>query len=79
MDVREARVLAEQYILDHIRPPAGDRYVIVDAAIKEIESGWYFPYQTARFVETHNIEFSVVGNWPIFITKSGEVVGPCRP
>jgi hypothetical protein len=79
MERQDAKALAERYIQEQVGAPDGDRYVIVDAAIREVALGWYFPYQTARFVETRNIEFSVVGNWPIFVTKQGEVLGPRRP
>jgi hypothetical protein len=79
MEMKNALVLAKQYIEDQLIPPAGDRYVVVESAIKEVEGGWYFPYQTARFIETRDINFSIVGNWPIFVSRSGEVRGPTRP
>lgn len=79
MELSEARELAGQYIKSNMTAPAGDEYEIVDSAVKETEEGWYFPYQTARYLKTRDLNYSVVGNWPIFIKKSGEVCGPKRP
>jgi hypothetical protein len=79
MEMREAYVLAEAYLNKNIKAPPDDSYVIVESAIRESELGWYFPYQTARFIATRDIEYSVVGNWPIFVAKTGEVIGPRRP
>lgn len=79
IEMRDALVLAERYLKEHVSPPPGDVYVIVDAATRESDEGWFFPYQTARFVSTGDIDYSVVGNWPILVTRSGEVKGPQRP
>ncbi len=79
MNVTQAKVKAEQYITENFEPPENDAYAIVDAAIIEVADGWYFPYQTVRFIETRNIDFSVLGNWPIFVSKQGECLGPRRP
>jgi len=79
MDIGQARALAEKYINESIELPVGDKYVIVDVAIREVDGGWYFPYQTVRFVESGDIEYSVVGNWPIFVSKQGVCLGPRRP
>jgi len=73
MEVEQARRIAEQYIQEKIQPPAGDRFVIVDASIKATDEGWFFGYQTSKYVETGDINYSVVGNCPVFINKhSGE-------
>jgi hypothetical protein len=53
--------------------------VLIYSAIKEDEEGWYFPYQSERFVLTKNFDYSLVGNWPIFVKKTGDYVGPRRP
>ncbi len=72
-------MLADQYLRDKVTPPtSGDHYIIVDSAVTETDSGWFFPYQTARFLEEKDINYSVVGNWPIFVTKTGKVLGPLR-
>lgn len=79
MNLQEAYALAKNYIANNLRPPDGDKYEIVDSGIRETDAGWYFPWQTARYIETRNIEYSIVGNWPIFVTKDGDCRGPCRP
>lgn len=79
MDVTEATALAQRYLDDQLIPPEGMRYAIVTESIKEVADGWYVPWQTDRYLETRDINHSVVGNWPIFVTKLGEVLGPRRP
>lgn len=79
MDLLEARRLAEKYLDEHLVPPDSMRYLISASAIKEAEDGWYFPYQTDAYLQSGNINLSVVGNWPIFVSKVGDVIGPRRP
>ena len=79
MELSEAREPASQYVRSNMISPEGDEYEIVDSAIKETNVGWYFPYQTARYLKTRDLNYSVVGNWPIFVTKTGKVLGPKRP
>ena len=74
-----ARKIAENYLQESLSPPKCDQYVIVDAGIGEANGGWYLPYQTRRFVETGDIDHSVVGNWPIFVSKDGSCDGGRRP
>lgn len=79
MDLAKARLLAEQYLDEQLDPPDGTRYLISPAGIKEVEDGWYFPYQTDAYLQSGDINQSVVGNWPIFVSRGGEVLGPRRP
>ncbi|MGY4397252.1 hypothetical protein ACVWZA_002446 [Sphingomonas sp. UYAg733] len=79
MDIHEARDLAECYIEDNAPPVEGDRYVIVDSSTLDTEQGWYFYWQTSKFVETGDMNFAVVGSPPILIAKDGSFVGPARP
>lgn len=79
MDLAEARQLAEKYINEQLVPPNGMRYLVAEAAIKDAEDGWYFPYQTDAYLQSGDINQSVVGNWPIFVSKGGNVLGPRRP
>jgi len=37
---------------------------------QEFESGWLFYYQSARYLETGKFEDSLVGNAPLFVTRS---------
>jgi len=79
MDITQPQKIALDYIEKNIVPPEGDQYLIVDSAVKEVDIGWFFPFQTNRFIETNDIEYSVVGNWPILVTRNGIVHGPTRP
>lgn len=79
MEMIDALSLANQWLKSNLTAPEGDEYEIVPSAVEETEQGWYFPYQTVRFLRTRDLNYSVVGNWPIFVTKSGEVLGPKRP
>jgi hypothetical protein len=74
-----ARSLANSFIEAHVTPPENDRFIIVEAGIKEDAEGWYFPFQTERFVATRDIKYSVVGNWPIFVSRDGKIVEQRRP
>jgi hypothetical protein len=79
MELAEARALAEKYLDERLVPPDGMRYAIKASAIKATPDGWYFPWQTSLYLETGDIEHSVVGSWPIFVSKNGDEVGPRRP
>ncbi|WP_417903628.1 YrhB domain-containing protein [Caldimonas brevitalea] len=63
----------------NVAAPPEDCYLIVDAGVIEDQDGWYFPYQSARFIETNDISYSVVGNCPIFVSKCGKTAELRRP
>jgi hypothetical protein len=52
---------------------------LVIEKIKEDEDGWYFPYQSKNYIETGDFDKSLVGNWPIFVSREGGFVGIRRP
>lgn len=79
MDIHKARAIAEAYILEHMHPAEKDSYIIVDAGIITAHSGWYFPYQSRVFLGTGNIDFALVGNWPIYVDDSGRCAGGAIP
>jgi hypothetical protein len=74
VDMNNAKSLAEAFISKNIDPPIDDCYQIIDSAIREDTEGWYFPFQSKRFIETRDMKFSVVGNWPVFVSKDGITV-----
>jgi len=45
--------------------------VVVDKYTQEFDVGWVFYYQSARFLETGEFDFSLVGNSPIFVSRVG--------
>jgi Immunity protein 35 len=79
VNVDQAKQLAELFISSKIVAPRGDRFIVVDAGRKEDAGGWYFPYQTEGFLTTRNLDLSVVGNWPVFVSKDGRTVELRRP
>ncbi|WP_043301305.1 YrhB domain-containing protein [Burkholderia paludis] len=49
----------------------GSDAVVVDKYTQEFDVGWVFYYQSARFLETGEFGFSLVGNAPIFVGRVG--------
>lgn len=48
---------------------AGQNAVILESRTQEFPEGWVFFYQSGRFVETGEIEESLLGNAPIFVPR----------
>ena len=46
---------------------------IVESHVQENDDGWLFPYQSKEYLETMDINKSIIGNWPIFVSKNREV------
>ena len=69
----QAREMAEAFIKENFTIK-NDECVIVDSAIYEVEDGWLFPYQSAKYIKTGEHGFSLVGNWPLFVAKTGDLV-----
>jgi hypothetical protein len=79
MDVTKARKLAQGWLNSNIKPPDGDALVIIEDEVIEVDEGWYFLFQSEKFLKTGDINYSVVGNWPIFVERGGYVQGSKRP
>ena len=47
--------------------------LIVESQVRENDDGWFFPYQSKEYLETMDIKKSIIGNWPIFVSKNGEI------
>ncbi len=78
LDLGGAEKKAREY-LDALVSAGMMPYAIVTSKVKEEADGWYFPYQSEEFLRTGNFERSLVGNWPIFVSRDGRFVGPRRP
>ncbi len=78
MTVSEAKAIAEKYIAETMTSFDSDGGYIVDAEPEDTPDGWYFFYQTAKYLRTADLDDSVVGNAPIFVTKQGVCMGPRR-
>ena len=77
INLEQAKEKATEY-LNSITPSDGV-YELIDSKVKEESDGWYFPYQSVEFLLTGDFNKSLVGNWPIFVSKDGKGVGPRRP
>lgn len=74
MEIEQATIVAHNYLQSKIAPLCdGDTLVIVRDAIQEDEDGWFFPYQAQGYLETKSLNHSVVGNWPIFVSRDGRI------
>jgi len=53
-----------------------DRIEVVILAERTIEKsyGWVFRYQSKKYVESKEMRDMLIGNCPILVTKSGELV-----
>ena len=47
--------------------------LIVESYVRENDDGCFFPYQSKEYLETMDINKSIIGNWPIFVSKNREV------
>ena len=45
-------------------------YVVADEYTIERPSGWVFFYTSRRYLETRNLGFLLVGNGPVYVSKS---------
>lgn len=79
MNVHEAQKVAEGYISKNMKSLDADGGYVLYGEPKEDAEGWYFFYQSAKYVKTRDINDSVVGNWPIFVNKQGICLGAKRP
>lgn len=79
LNFNSAKKLACRYLSELEARFGGVPCSIVESRIVEDERGWYFPYQSVEFLATGDIETSLVGNWPIFVSRDGLHVGPGRP
>ncbi len=79
LDRKDAEQMAREYIDSMASAEGGGFYEIIRTRIREDEEGWYFPYQSKDFLSTGDFSKSLVGNWPIFVSRDGENVGPRRP
>ena len=49
----------------------GISLLIVESHVRENDDGWFFPYHSKEYLETMDINKSIIGNWPIFVSKNG--------
>ena len=69
---QEAKKIAVSF-LSQIEQEMGISLLIVESHVQENDDGWFFPYQSKEYLETMDINKSIIGNWPIFVSKNGEI------
>lgn len=72
INYREAKKIAVSF-LSQIEQEMGISLLIVESHIRENDDGWFFLYQSKEYLETMDINKSIIGNWPIFVSKNGGV------
>jgi hypothetical protein len=72
LDLASATGLAHAKI-DQLASSVGDQFELVLEQTKEIEQGWIFFYNTADFIRTRNPIYTLAGNGPILVTRTGIV------
>ncbi|MET9489949.1 YrhB domain-containing protein [Nocardia sp. NPDC006630] len=65
-----ARESAEQMLAELAAAGKLGEVRIVDDAIVETETDWYFPYDAVAYIERGDISAALAGNIPIRVTKS---------
>lgn len=67
---QEAKKIAVSF-LSQIEQEIGMSLLIVESQVRENDDGWFFPYHSKEYLETMDINKSIIGNWPIFVSKNG--------
>jgi len=78
LNFADAKRLALQYLEGAQDEPGGVACALVETEITEDSDGWWFPFQSLEFLRTGGHGKSLVGNWPIFVSRDGLRVGPMR-
>lgn len=82
IDSMAARVVAERYLDEHVRPWVGEPVAIVDAATRETASVFVFFYNTVTYLQTGAASHALAGNGPVIVSRAtGEprLGGTSRP
>lgn len=69
---REARCLAQKEVDASETFPLGIELRIFDSILVK-EKGWVFFYNTKKYLETKDLNLTLLGNAPIFVSLTGVV------
>ena len=78
IDIATAKRKAQTH-LTTIEKESGIRCIIISTRVRESVGGWYFSYQSMEYLTTGDFHKSLVGNWPIFVSRDGTVIEQRRP
>jgi hypothetical protein len=69
----EARLRAQNAINGLAEAGQLGELTIVDDAIVETESAWYFPYDSVAFILRRDISAALAGNIPVKVSRDGTI------
>lgn len=78
IDFAVAKRMALTHLEQLSKASDGVTYALLESHIREESDGWYFPYQSEKYLLTGHFGDSLVGNWPIFVSRTGDFAGPRR-
>jgi hypothetical protein len=67
----EAQLRAQNAIYELAERNQLGELMIIDSAIVETESAWYFPYDSSAFVLRGDISAALAGNLPVKVPRDG--------
>ncbi|ATZ64500.1 YrhB family protein [Acinetobacter bereziniae] len=70
---KEIIELAKKFLSTNLGELDNDE-IVIDPKLDKVDNGWFIFYQSKRFMETKDINYSLVGNTPIFIDNNGEII-----
>jgi hypothetical protein len=73
IDFSQAMSNAIEHLKNLESRPNGVPYVLIQEKIRETPDGWYFPYQSLEFLNSGDFSKSLVGNWPLFVDRRGNI------
>jgi hypothetical protein len=69
ISIEDARRIAERFLDENVRGNFAFDVVIVGAAIRDVGSGWVFPYNGKAYVDLDDWREAMAGNVPIVVDK----------
>jgi hypothetical protein len=73
IDFSEAKSKAIEHLKTMESNANGAPYVLIEEKIRETPNGWYFPYQSLDFLKSGDFSKSLIGNWPLFVDRQGNI------
>jgi Immunity protein 35 len=68
----QAKLLAKKAV-SALGAASEDEFLLIEGNTVETDHGWVFFYNTREFIDTGEPTSSLVGNGPIFVSRTGEV------
>jgi hypothetical protein len=75
----EAKLLAQNAINELAERNQLGELTIIDSAVVETESAWYFPYDSSAFILHGDISAALAGNLPVKVSRDGTMLSYEEP